>query len=562
MDEVTGGGLPRGRVTVVLGGAGCGKTIFALQTLIAGARNKERGLFITFEEKPDQILKDTRRFDWDLAALNDNGIDFIDAQLSRSIVQGGAFDLLGLLAVVGAKAKQSKAKRIVFDGLDVLLAHLDNPLLIRQEIFRLREWLYANEMTGIITTKADPSGEQSIAEYNFLQFMADCVVVLEHRLAGGAAVRMFRVTKYRGIAHSANEFPFTIASSGIEVAASTSAEIDHPMFANRITSGVSRLDDMLGGGYYQGSSVLISGAPGTSKTTLAAAFAQAACLRKEPTIYVSFDEAPAQIVRNTLSVGIDLTRHIKSGLLQICSLRARSDNAQAHVARIRTLIDQHHARNLLIDPISALFRVSDQESADRAAVQVFDLAKTRGVSTVATSLLSNASALSEETQVGVSTIADTWMHVSYVSQGGERNRALTIIKSRGTAHSNQVRELVLSDKGITLADPYMSAGEVLMGTLRWERENQERHAKIVDQAELERSQTHAELALAETRARIEAARTEESARAADLQRIIARQTALKEVERAERLELTNRRNGQHSVPAPAPPFKRRSAVSK
>jgi circadian clock protein KaiC len=260
-DEITRGGLPRGRVSVVLGGAGCGKTIFALQGLVAGAKAGEPGLFVTFEENPEQILKDVKRFSWGPSALRGEGVEFLDAQLSQAIVQGGAFDLLGLLAMVGSKATRLGCKRVVFDGIDVLLGHLGDGALIRREMLRLREWVYANDLTGIVTAKADELGHPA-SEYAFLEFMADCVVSLQHRVSDGAATRMLRVEKYRGDAHSANELPFTITEAGIEMAAGSSTELSHPASVERITSGVERLDGMLRGGYYRGSAVLISGGAG------------------------------------------------------------------------------------------------------------------------------------------------------------------------------------------------------------------------------------------------------------------------------------------------------------
>ncbi|MEO6603595.1 MAG: circadian clock protein KaiC [Polyangiaceae bacterium] len=547
-DEITSGGLPRGRITVVLGGAGCGKTIFALQGLVAGARKKDPGLFVAFEEGPEQIIKDAQHFDWKLRALKGNGIAFFDAQLSQAIIQGGEFDLIGLLAIVGAKAKQLKCTRIVFDGLDVLLGHLSTPSLIRAEILRLREWVFATGMSCLITAKADARDGQPLSDYAFLQFIADCVVVLQHRVIGGAAIRMLRVAKYRGGSHSANELPFTITSAGIEVAAGSSTELSHSVSMERVTSGVERLDAMLGGGYYRGSAVLISGAPGTSKTSLVAAFGQAACERKEPTVYVSFDEAPEQIIRNVASIGIHLRPHVKSGVLAMLSLRARADNPEAHVARIRALLERHGAKNLIVDPLSALAQTFDDALGDRAAVQVIDVAKSRGITSVHTSLLANAAPLSEETPLGISTIADTWMHVSYVVHAGERNRALTIVKSRGTNHSNQVRELILSDTGVTLADPYIAGGEVLMGTLRWERENQDRHAHQVAVTESQLRQKQAELALAETRARIVAAHTEQAVREAELNRIQTARVVAKEVARVEGVERTSRRGGDAASP--------------
>jgi circadian clock protein KaiC len=550
-DEITRGGLPRGRVTVVLGGAGCGKTIFALQGLVAGARSGGSSLFVTFEENPEQILSDSRRFDWNLQALKGKGIEFFDAQLSQAIVQGGEFDLLGLLAIVGARVKQLGCKRVVFDGLDVLLGHLGDPSLIRREILRLREWVYATQLTATITAKADEHGNPT-SDYAFLQFIADCVITLQHRVTDSAAIRMLRVSKYRGDAHSANELPFSITSAGIQVAAATSAELHHSISMERVTSGVERLDAMLRGGYYRGSAILISGAPGTSKTSLVAAFAVAACRRKESTVYVSFDEAPAQIIRNVASIGINLAPFVKSGVLTMCSLRARADNPEAHVARIRALLDRHKAVNLVVDPLSALAQRFDEAIGDRAAVQVLDVAKSLGITAVSTSLLANAAPLSEETPLGISTIADTWMHVSYVSAAGERNRALTIIKSRGTSHSNQVRELVLSDTGVSLADPYVSDGEVLMGTLRWERENEDRRVAQATLAESHLRQKQAELALAEARVRIEAARTEQALCEANLDRIMAARLAAKEVNRVETVERAHRRGAEgESKPASA-----------
>ena len=546
-DEITGGGLPRGRVTIVLGGAGCGKTIFALQTLVAGASAGEPGLFVAFEEGPDHVLKDARRFDWS-AGLHQKGVGFLDAQLSQSVAMGGEFDLVGLLAMTSARAKQLGARRVVFDGLDVLLAHLADPLLVRREVFRLREWAYASGLTALITAKAEGSGSEPPAVYDFLQFLADCVISLQHRVSASSAGRTLRVSKFRGTPHSANEFPFTIDRRGIVLVAGTSTVLQHLVLRGRVTSGVPQLDQMLGGGYYRGSSVLISGAPGTSKTSLSAAFAQAAALRKEKTIYVSFDEAPEQIVRNVASIGIDLAAHARSGMLTLCSLRARSDNPESHVARIGALIEEHRAKNLIVDPLSALAHTSDPELADRAAVQVLDIAKSQGVTCVSTSLLSNAAPASEETPIGISTIADTWMHVSYLSKGGERNRALTIVKSRGTNHSSQVRELVLADGGISLAEPYFSGGEVLMGTLRWERESADRRARQASLTETELQERQAQLSLAETELRIETLRTELAMRQADLERIVARRLAEHESHGSEVEERVHRRGGR-SLPA-------------
>lgn len=500
-DEIANGGLPCGGVTVVLGGAGAGKTLFGLQVLAHGARDAgEPGILVAFEESAARILANTAAFAWG-AALREEGVFILDAELSQSVEQGGEFDLLGLLAILSAKAKAVGARRIVFDGLDVLLGFLADATLVRREVFRLRDWVHRSGLSAIMTAKADAAEARSTADYDFLQFMADCVVTLHHRVIQGIALRFVRVAKYRGAAHSANEIPLTITTKGLEVAANTAIELAYPASTERISTGVERLDSMLLGGYYRGSSVLITGAPGTAKTSLVAAFTDAAARRGERTVYVSFDEAPEQIVRNVASIGIQFRPHLDAGTLWLHALRARAESPEAHVARIRSLLREFKPRHLVIDPLSALIQYGNDANAEGAALQVLDLAKSAGITIVSTSLLGNALPLTEHTPLNVSTIADTWMHVSYVSQGGERNRALTIIKARGTGHSNQVRELVLTDAGVTLADVYAVGGEVLMGTLRWEKENEARKARATAQNLDALRAQRARLALAETRAR-------------------------------------------------------------
>jgi len=546
-DAITDGGLPKGRVSVVLGGAGSGKTIFGLQALVAGAQRGEPGIFVAFEESVEHILANVRQFDWGLRAHRREGIELFDAQLSTAILRGGDFDLAGLLAMLGAVAKKRGAQRIVFDGLDVLLAQLSEPGLARREMFRLRDWLHASGMTGIVTAKSMAGAARDGVDSEFLQFLADCVVSLEHALTGGTAVRLLRVAKYRGRAHNANAVSFTIGRRGIDVAGATSIELRHAVSAAKVTSGVERLDAMLGGGVYRGTSTLISGAPGTAKSTLAAAFAAAACRRKEPTLYVSLDEAPEQIVRNLASVGINLAAPVSAGILEIIGLRARAGSPEAHVARIREAIETHGAKNLVVDPISALcFGTNDRMAVD-AGLQVLDVAKSKGITLVSTSLLADGASLAEQTPIDISAVADTWLHLSYVSQGGERNRALTVIKSRGTKHSNQVRELILSDSGVTLADVYAVGGEVLMGTLRWEKENADRRLRDEALRLGDFTEKKAHLALAETKARVEALQVELAAREADLRRIEADRNAEAELRVAERSELVARRGGDSTA---------------
>lgn len=547
-DQIAGGGLPRGQITVVFGGAGSGKTIFATQTLVHGARHQsEPGLFIAFEESPQRIIANTAAFDWRLDPSEPN-VEVLDAQLGASIVQGGDFDLAGLLAMVESRVKARGVQRVVFDGLDVVLGHLAEARQVRREVFRLREWVQSSGVTTIVTAKADPRDRTSMGDYDFLQFLADCVVILQQRVEDGTAFRLLQVSKHRGSNHSADEVPFTLGRGGIDLGGATRLELRHDVSVERISSGIPALDAMLAGGYFRGSSTLITGAPGTAKTTIAAAFANACAERREPTLLVSFDEAPAQIVRNVASVGIRLEPHLASGVIQIHSFRSRGANPETHVGRIRGLIEQLQAKNLIIDPISALGQSGSEALSEAAAVGLLDLAKSLGVTSVCSSLLGNQAPLSEKTPIGISTIADTWMHVSYMNHGGERNRALTIIKSRGTAHSNQVRELILSDTGIALPDVYSVGGEVLMGTLRWLKENEHRRKTESAEREATLREREAELRLAEASARAQAALAEQALGEAALARIRADRQS--EVERSvsEHQQLRERRGAQDPGP--------------
>ena len=516
-DEITSGGLPRNRTTLVMGTPGAGKTIFALETLVNGAKQcGDAGIFIAFEENARQIVENAAAFGWDLPALEREKLFFLDAKLPPTIVTSGDFDLSGILAAISAKAGEMRCKRIVFDGLDVLLNLLNDPVAERREIYRLHEWLLESGTTGIITAKAETGNGQLAERYSFMQFMVDCVVSLHHRLVDRVSLRGLRVLKYRGSGFSENEFPLIISSEGIEVATFGTTEMAHDVSNERISTGVERLDTMLDGGYYRVSSVLVTGAPGTAKTTLAGSFAAAACRRGEAVLYVSFDEAADQIVRNLASVNIELQSHRDAGLLHMYSIRTEVMSAEAHFIALKALICKLEPRCLVLDPISALAKTGGQIAAVHSSLRLLDYAKAEGLTVFCTSLVSDTDALAESTQTQISTIADTWIHLSYVVLGGERNRALTIVKSRGTKHSNQVRELVLSDQGVTLADVYSAGGEVLMGTARWEKEAQVREDELLRQAKSERARRELALAEAEVGARIAALQRELEARRSEL----------------------------------------------
>lgn len=518
VDQIVGGGLPRTGITAVVGGPGTGKTLFGLETLARGAAEGEAGVLVGFEETAERLRANAAAFEWS-DALDSDHVRLLDADLADTVVSDARFDIQGLLAMLGAEARRIGACRVVLDGLDVLIGLYHDQGDARREMMRLRKWLADSGLSVVVTAKGDPEGPGPFTE--LLQYLADCVIVLEQRLVGEAAVRELQVRKYRGCAHSSNRYPFAFGSRGIRVASRVTSLIDHVVSEERVSSGVADLDAMVGGGYHQGSSILITGAPGTAKTTLAGAFAEAACRRRERMLYVSFDEAAEQIVRNLGSVGIRLGPHVRSGMLRIASIRTRSSGPHAHLGNIAELLDDHGAKHLVVDPVSA-FAHFDANAAEDAAVQMVDIAKSRGITMVSTSLLGSGSGLDlEQSPVGLSTVADTWLHLSYLDQGGERNRALSIVKSRGTQHSNQVRELVLDDRGVRLADVYTAGGEVLMGTLRWEKEEERRREEAREQRAIEQSIQTTELAAAEIDARVRKLELDRSVTQAELDRLHA-----------------------------------------
>jgi len=507
-DEMTGGGLPHGRTTLLEGGPGSGKTIFALRFLVHGVEAcNEPGIFVAFEETSERIVANAESFGWSLAELRRKKLFFIDAQPAPDLIQSGEFDIDGMLAAIGAKAKEIGARRIVFDALDIVLALLPNAAAKRREVYRLHEWLMDQKFTGLITAKVggDEHSSHGSQPFGFMQFMVDCAVVLNHRVMHGVSQRNLRIQKFRGAAFDENESPFVIGQAGFDVAiARTLGRVDSNVTNERVTSGVERLDTMLGGGYYRGASVLITGFPGTAKTTMSGAFAEAACKRGERTMFVSFDSDGKEIIRNLASVGIQLERYVKSGILRMVSARTITGSAETLLVRIKALSKEHKARCLVIDPVSTLSKAGNELTAHGVAERLIDWSKADGITLVCTSLLDEmASQMAGGTPLQISTLADTWIHLNYLVQAGERNRGMSIIKSRGTAHSNQVRELILSDAGVTLADIYTAGGEVLMGTLRWEKESAERVAKEVAEVaeKLKRVSLDAEEAVLEVRAK-------------------------------------------------------------
>lgn len=551
-DEITYGGLPIGRTTLVRGGPGCGKTVFAMQTLVNGARDRrEPGILVAFEENANQIVANAATLGWNIRALAAKKLFFLDAVLSPKAKAVGGIDLTRQLNVLQAFVTEAGAKCIVFDGIDVLLRLLDNPGAERREIYRLRDWIARSGLTAIITQKGGSDDDPNAQHYNFMQFMADCVVTLGHQVVAGSSFRNIRVMKYRGSGFLGDEFPITISGKGIQVSNRGPVELQYRVTDERVSSGLPRLDVMLGGGYYRGSNVLISGAPGTAKSTLAGLFVAAACERGERAMYVNFDEGATQIVRNLSSVGIQLQPHQQSGLLRIYSTRTRGANIEEQFGELRRVIEEHRPKCLVIDPLSALSsKLAHLASAD--ATQMFlDYLKIKGITVVNTSL-SDGPDVGEVTATGISTIADTWIHVSYVVNEGERNRALTIVKSRGTGHSNQVRELTLSDSGVTLTDVFTAQGQVLMGVARWEREQEELATKKQSLRASAIARVKLNSAQAEAAARLTVITTEIEVRKAELALLDLEIASASDLRATDRVTLRKLRYADEELPPPKP----------
>jgi circadian clock protein KaiC len=552
LDEITGGGLPRGRTTLVLGGPGSGKTILALQFLVNGARDlDEPGIFVAFEETSKRIVNNAEGFGWRLGALRRRKLFFLDAQPQPDSVQSGNFDIGGMLSALDAQVKTMRARRIVFDALDIVLDLLPDATAKRREIYRLHDWLLSRGLTGVITSKAggDEADSYSDQPFGVMQFMVDCVVILSHSMVLGVSQRNLRVQKYRGSGFDENESPFVIGKRGLEVAvARTLGNANSSVTSERVSSGIARLDTMLGGGYYRGASVLITGFPGTAKTTLSGAFAEAACRRGERTMFVSFDSDGSEVIRNLASVGIQLERYVKAGKLRIVSARTITGSAETYLVHIKALATEHRARCVVIDPVSTLSKSGNELTAHSVAERLIDWSKSAGITMVCTSLLDEMSNQTEASSpLQISTLADTWIHLNYLVQAGERNRGMSIVKSRGTAHSNQVRELILSDAGVTLTDTYSAGGEVLMGTLRWQKESAERMANEVGEVAGKLKRVLLDAEEAELEVRMKSLAVELESKQVEKQ-LLARTTATRENESTRTRTRMRELRGADAVP--------------
>jgi circadian clock protein KaiC len=480
LDEITGGGLPAGRPTLVCGTAGCGKTMLAMEFLVRGAMQfGEPGVFMMFEENAAELTANVRSLGFDLDRLvAEKKIALDHVHIERSeIEETGEYDLEGLFIRLGHAIDSIGAKRVVLDTVEALFAGLPNHAVLRAELRRLFRWLKDRGMTAIIT--GEKGDGNAITRYGLEEYVADCVIILDQRIQDQISTRRLRVLKYRGTAHGMNEYPFLIGAHGFSVLPITSLQLDHQVSTQRVPTGIARLDEMLGGeGIFRGSSVLVSGSPGTGKSSIAAKLVESACARGERALFFAYEESNAQIVRNMRSIGIDLAPWMKKGLLEIHSSRPTLQGLEQHLVMMHDLVRRFRPTVVAVDPISNLTMAHDDAEVKPTLMRLIDFLKKEQITAVFTSLTGDAEATSaaENSQLYVSSLMDTWLLLRNVEFTGECNRTIFVRKSRGMAHSNQVREFVLSDRGIDLVDVYLGGDRVLTGSARVAREAQERAA--------------------------------------------------------------------------------------
>ncbi|MFI4966013.1 MAG: circadian clock protein KaiC [Caulobacterales bacterium] len=513
LDEVTLGGLPTGRPSLLCGAAGCGKTLFAMTFLVNGAmRFGETGVFMSFEERGEDLAANVASLGYDLAALEQDGklvIDYVRIEPAE-IEESGDYDLEALFVRLGYAIDKVGAKRVVLDTIEALFSGLKDQALLRAELRRLFGWLKDRGVTAIVTGER---GDGQLTRYGIEEYVSDCVILLDNRVLDQVTTRRLRVVKYRGSAHGTNEYPFLIDDRGISVLPITSAGLNHAAHSEPVPTGVPSLDAMLAaGGYYRGSGVLISGLAGTGKSTFSAAFADANCSRGERCLYFAFEESPAQIVRNMRSAGFDLQQHVDRGLLKFEAARPSLYGLEMHLARMNRDIEEFAPSVVVVDPISAFRGVQSEIHA--TLLRLADICKARGITGLFTSL-SVASDHANEADRGVSSLMDAWISLADVESNGERNRVLYVLKARGMKHSNQVREYLLTGHGPELIEPYIGPQGVLTGAARLAQEARERdaagerrQATARRRRELARQRAIAERQIAETRAALEAEENE------------------------------------------------------
>ncbi len=488
LDEITSGGLPKGRTTIICGGPGCGKTTLGMEFLVRGALEfDEPGVLMAFEETPQDIATNVASLGFNIQELADKKklfLDYISVDPSE-IQETGDYDLEGLFIRLQNAVETVGAKRVMFDTLEALFSCFSNPAILRAEFRRLFRWLKDRDLTAIVTAER---GDGTLTRQGLEEYVSDCVILLDHRIQDQISARRLRIVKYRGTKHGADEYPFLIDEKGMSILPLTSLQLQHTVSNERVSSGVPDLDEMLEGkGYYRGSSVLLSGTAGSGKTTLAASFADASCRRGERCLFIDFEESSNQVARNMRSIGIDLEQWSRKGLLFHESWRPTQFGIEMHLLRIHKLIEEVKPQAVIVDPISNLISGSSDREVYSMLTRLLDFLKHAGITAIFVSLTAGGESL-EMTTVGISSLSDTWILLRDIELNGERNRVLYILKSRGMAHSNQLREFTMTENGIKLVPAYIGPGGVLTGSSRLSQEAKEKAETRSRKQETQRKQ--------------------------------------------------------------------------
>jgi len=534
LDDITGGGLPQGRPTIVCGGPGCGKTMLGIEFLVRGATQfNEPGVLMAFEETPEELTANVASLGFDLAALVEQEKLYLEyVHIERSEIQeSGEYDLEGLFIRLGHAIDSVGAKRVVLDTLEALFSGFSNEGILRAEIRRLFRWLKDKGVTTVITAER---GDGALTRFGLEEYVSDCVILLDHRVTEQRTTRRLRVVKYRGTVHGTDEYPFLIDEHGISVIPISSFALEHHASTERISSGIPDLDALLESkGYYRGTTVLVSGTAGSGKTSMAAHFAAETCKRGERCLYLAFEESAGQVLRNMRSIGIDLDSHIQKGLLQFRATRPTQHGLESHLVEIHKLVEQFKPNVVIVDPITNLISTGNETEVKAMLMRLIDYLKENQITALFTSLTSADSA-AEQTEVGISSLIDTWILFREMEVEGERNRGLYVVKSRGMAHSNQIREFLLTSEGVKLVAPYLGTGRVLTGSARLAQEAREKEDALARDMENERRKAE----LKRKRENVEAQITALRARLAEEEEEI--RSAIKESENQENRRRENR----------------------
>ncbi|MDP1991902.1 MAG: circadian clock protein KaiC [Syntrophales bacterium] len=548
LDEITKGGLPRGRPTLICGGAGSGKTLFAMEFLMRGAMDYgEPGVFMTFEETPEDLAKNFISLGFDIHDFMSRGLIAMDhVKIERNeIEETGEYDLEGLFIRLGSAIDSIGAKRVVLDTIEALFAGLSNAAIIRAELRRLFHWLKDRGMTAIVTGER---GDKLLTRYGLEEYVADCVIFLDFRIEEQISTRRLRIVKYRGSSHGSDEYPFLIDESGLSILPITSLGLDYPVSSERISTGIPKLDTMLGEkGFYRGSTVLVSGTAGTGKTSLAATFAEAACRRGERCLYFAFEESPSQIIRNMSSIGMDLTRWVKKGLLRFHSARPSLYGLEMHLLTFHKVIKEFNPQVFIVDPISNLSAAGTQAEVKSILTRLLDYLKMKDISAFLTDLTHFTGSL-EHTSEEVSSLIDTWLLLRDIELNGERNRGLYILKSRGMPHSNQIQEFLLTNQGIGLIDIYTGSGEVLTGSARAAQDAGEKASELASRREADRRLREQERKRNALETKIAALRAEFDVETQEVHLMAEEEQKRQAVQIEDRLEMAHLRKGKPSAP--------------